>query len=66
MNLKDAVVTFDAMNMQTETVKIISDRKGDWLGGLKGNQGLTEAWCVDFFTREWTEKHKGDSKIHLS
>jgi predicted transposase YbfD/YdcC len=32
------VVTFDAMHMQKATVEIIRDQKGDYVGGLKGNQ----------------------------
>ena len=38
MQLKGCVVTFDAMHMQKATVEIIRDQKGDYVGGLKGNQ----------------------------
>lgn len=65
MNLKDTIVTFDAMNMQVETVNVIVKQGGDWLGGLKGNQELSESWCEGFFTRRWTETHKGDPRYHI-
>lgn len=34
MNLKDTVVTFDAMHMQTRTVETIAKSKGDYVGDL--------------------------------
>jgi len=40
MQLKNSVVTFDAMNTQKDTVKVIVDGKGHYVGGLKGNQKL--------------------------
>lgn len=44
MDLKDAIVSFDALHTQKETIRIISGQKGDYVGGLKGNQGgLLEA-----------------------
>lgn len=38
MQLKNCVVTFDAMNTQKETIRLINESKGDYVGGLKGNQ----------------------------
>jgi predicted transposase YbfD/YdcC len=40
MNLKDCVVTFDAMNTQRDTVGVIIGGGGHYVGGLKGNQQL--------------------------
>jgi predicted transposase YbfD/YdcC len=40
MQLKNCVVTFDAMNTQKETIRVIAEKKGDYVGGLKGNQQL--------------------------
>ena len=49
MQLKGCVVTFDALHMQKGTVAIIRDKKGDYVGGLKGNQaGLLEE-AADYF-----------------
>ena len=35
MTLKDTVVTFDAMHLQTKTIGIIADSKGDYVGGAE-------------------------------
>ena len=40
MNLKNCVVTFDAMNTQKGTVEIIIAGGGHYVGGLKGNHQL--------------------------
>lgn len=43
MQLKGCIVTFDALHTQKETIAIIREKKGDYVGGLKGNQaGLLE------------------------
>lgn len=43
MQLKDVVVSFDALNTQRDTVAVIIKQKGDYIGALKGNQeGLFE------------------------
>lgn len=38
MQLKDTLVSFDALNTQTKTIGIIAEQKGDYIGALKGNQ----------------------------
>lgn len=44
LSLKGCIVTFDALHTQKDTIKIIAGQKGDYVGGLKGNQsGLLEA-----------------------
>ena len=58
MNLKDTVVTFDAMHLQTKTIAIITDAKGDYVGGLKGNQGKAVEFARGTFTEEHLEKLK--------
>lgn len=40
MDLKDMIVTADAMNCQKETVAVIVSKKGDYVIALKGNQQL--------------------------
>jgi predicted transposase YbfD/YdcC len=52
LNLKDTVVTFDAMHMQTKTVGIIAEAKGDYVGGLKGNQSKAADFAKTIFTAE--------------
>lgn len=58
MNLKNTVVTFDAMHMQTKTIRIIAEAKGDYVGGLKGNQGKASDFAKDLFNQENLEKLK--------
>ena len=52
MNLKNCVVTFDAMNTQRDTVGVIVGRGGHYVGGLKGNQHLFFEEVVLFFSDE--------------
>jgi len=67
MNLKDTVVTFDAMHMQTKTVGIIADAKGDYVGGLKGNQGKASDFAKALFTQENLEKLRNvDGCYHMT
>lgn len=56
LELKGSVVTFDALHTQKDTVRIIAEGKGDYVGGLKGNQsGLLEA-VTSYFTDALKEK----------
>ena len=52
MNLKNCVVTFDAMNTQKDTVGAIIDGGGHYVGGLKGNQQLFHEEVALFFSDE--------------
>jgi len=52
MQLKDCVVTFDAMNTQRDTVEVIVGGKGHYVGGLKGNQQLFHEEVEMFFSEE--------------
>jgi predicted transposase YbfD/YdcC len=52
MNLKNCVVTFDAMNTQKDTVDVIIGRGGHYVGGLKGNQQLMHDEVALFFSDE--------------
>ena len=47
--LKGCIVTIDAMGCQTAIAKKIQDQKGDYLFGLKGNQGMLHAEAINFF-----------------
>lgn len=49
LDLKGCIVTFDALHTQKETISVITGQKGDYVGGLKGNQnGLLEAVSPQF------------------
>lgn len=47
--LKGCIVTIDAMGCQTAIAKKIQERQGDYVFGLKGNQGILHAEAVNFF-----------------
>ena len=50
MQLKNTVVTFDALNTQKKTIAGICKNNGDYVGGLKGNQHLFYNEVVLYFT----------------
>lgn len=56
MDLKDSIVTADAMNCQKETVAAIVENKGDYVLALKGNQPLFYQELKDFFDEREQEK----------
>jgi len=64
MNLADTVVTFDAMHLQTKTVEIIADGRGDYVGGLKANQGRASDFARALFTAGNLERLKGVEGCH--
>lgn len=47
--LKGCIVTIDAMGCQTTIAKKIQEREGDYVFGLKSNQGTLHAEAVNFF-----------------
>ncbi len=49
LKLKGCVVTIDAMGCQTAITKEIREGGGDYVVGLKGNQGTLHAEAVNFF-----------------
>ena len=49
IDLKDCIVTFDAMNTQKETIRVICSQNGDYVGGLKGNQQLFSEEVKSYF-----------------
>lgn len=63
MDLKGCIVTFDALHTQKDTIAIIRGRKGEYVGGLKGNQsGLLEEAAAYFNEKDLLGyyKEKGD------
>lgn len=49
LSLKECIVTTDAMGCQIGIAEKIQERKGDYVLGLKGNQGTLHAEAVNFF-----------------
>ena len=62
LQLKDCIVSFDALHTQKETVEIIVEQKGDYVGALKGNQGILNDYAEAFFTTQAKEKIKSEGK----
>ena len=59
MDLKDMIITADAMNCQKGTVKVIREGKGDYVLALKRNQGVFYEEVAGYFDGECQEKLKG-------
>jgi predicted transposase YbfD/YdcC len=59
LNLKGAIVTMDAMGTQINIVKQIKKEGGDYVCGLKGNQGLlyqqVKEWFEQSEAQSWQE-----------
>lgn len=49
LKLKGCIVTIDAMGCQTAIAETINDQGGDYVFGLKGNQGTLHDEAVNFF-----------------
>ncbi len=49
LNLRDSIITADALNTQKETVKAIIKSKGYYVLALKANQGTMYQEVNDFF-----------------
>lgn len=64
MDLKNCVVTWDALNTQTETVAAVIRGKGDYVAALKGNQHLFYQEVVEFFSEEELKNLQKDKKAY--
>lgn len=65
MNLKGCVVTFDALHTQKDTIAVIHGQKGDYVGGLKGNQsGLLEEAAAYFNEKELLDYYKDNGDFY--
>lgn len=59
MDLRDTIVTADAMNCQKETVSAVVSGKGDYVLALKGNQQLFHEEVKAYFEEEVLERLRG-------
>lgn len=66
MELKNSVVTFDAMNTQKKTCEIIIDQKGSYVGALKGNHGVLESEVRLFFSEKVKNRIKKSGKNYCA
>lgn len=58
MDLRNTIVTADAMNCQKDTVAAITSQKGDYVLALKGNQPLFYEEVRSYFNKETLEDLK--------
>lgn len=63
MDLKNTLVSFDAMNTQKETVSVITAAKGYYLGGLKGNHKSLLSEAKLYFSDSYLQKAQTDPKL---
>jgi len=66
MNLKDSIVTFDALHTQKETIRIVTSNKGNYIAALKGNQQLCFNEVSELFTEEYKEEIKSKGMNYFS
>jgi len=66
MNLKNCIVTFDAMNTQKDTVEVIIGSGGHYVGGLKGNQQLMHEEVELLFSDDVLAKIRKNEKCFRS
>ena len=64
MDLRNTLVSFDAMNTQRETVAVIISGKGHYLGGLKGNQKTLMEESAAYFTPEYLKQAESDPNLY--
>lgn len=65
LNLHHTIVSFDAMNTQKDTVKVIHKQKGDYIGGLKENQQRFYNEVKDAFDEETLKRYKKSKKRYV-
>lgn len=67
LNIKNNVITIDAMGCQTAITKQIREQEGDYVIALKGNQGTLYAEAVNFFQQamEVTPEESGCDFISM-
>jgi predicted transposase YbfD/YdcC len=60
IDVKNTIVTWDALNTQKETVLKVTKKHGDYVGALKGNQHNFYKDVKDYFNEEMLEELKKD------
>ena len=56
INVKGNIITWDALNTQTENVKAVIDGKGDYVVPIKGNQGNFYNDLIEYFDEKKQEE----------
>ena len=58
LNIKNSIITWDALNTQTENIKAVVEGKGDYVVPTKGNQGNFYKDLIDYFDDKKLEEIK--------
>lgn len=66
LDLKDAVITADALNCQKEIVEKIVEKKGNYVLAVKGNKGELYEAIVDYFDDKTLETIKAKEECYSS
>lgn len=66
LDLKDTVITADALNCQKEIVEKITDKKGDYVLAVKKNKGELYDAIVDYFDEKTLETIKAKEECYYS
>lgn len=66
LDLKDTVITADALNCQKEIVEKIVDKKGNYVLAVKGNKGELHEAIVDYFDDKTLEVIKAREECYSS
>lgn len=64
MDLRKTLVSFDAMNTQRQTITVIKDRGGHYLGGLKGNHKTLLQESAAYFTPDYLKQAESDPNLY--
>lgn len=64
LDLKDTVITADALNCQKEIVEKIIDKKGNYVLAVKGNKGELHESIVDYFNDQTLEIIKAKDECY--
>jgi predicted transposase YbfD/YdcC len=64
MDLRKTLVSFDAMNTQRQTITVIIDGGGHYLGGLKGNQKTLLQESAAYFTPDYLKQAESDPNLY--
>ncbi len=65
IDCNNIIFTFDSLHTNMETVNLIISLKGDYVGGLKGNQRKLNEFAREKFTDEYIEKCKHNGALYV-
>lgn len=66
LDLKDSVITADALNCQKEIVEKIVEKKGNYVLAVKSNKGELYNSIVDYFDEKTLEQIKAKGELYFS